>query len=294
MITAILTEIRADTMQKWERPEISKKDASRYIWLAPFQSLPNVALGATGVIDFIKAPHYALWKLRSFKPMPRSIASIRSYYFRELVARYDREQREYGGVALDALHLDAFRAMRRLAQPQSPRLEAQRQQSLERPNQNLGANPPMTEWQTNYHRRVNAERLARQAPDVQKTVKEILEELKSIEQSLYWAIDPEDNRGLWENSIIEHAHALVDLGHDYRAGLIANPPPKEDDETDRNDEDAEKPLAFHSINHHIRNLEPNDHALEARKDTTQMTNQSRNRGSSHGARRHSCASLRAR
>lgn len=47
--------------------------------------------------------------------MTRSLASVRSYYFRELVARYDREQREYGGVPLDALDLDAFRDMRRLA-----------------------------------------------------------------------------------------------------------------------------------------------------------------------------------
>ena len=36
----------------------------------------------------------------------------------------------------------------------------------------------MTEWMTSYQRNVNAERLARQAPDVQRTAKEILEELK--------------------------------------------------------------------------------------------------------------------
>lgn len=91
----------------------------------------------------------------------------------------------------------------------------------------------MTEWQTNYQRRVNAERLARQAPDVQKTVKAILEELKDVERYLYWALDPEDgSNGLAYNcgNLIDHAHGLIDLGHEFRAALKANPPPKEIDE----------------------------------------------------------------
>ena len=81
-----------------------------------------------------------------------------------------------------------------------------------------------------YQQRVNAERLARQAVEVKKTIKEILEQLKSIEQAMYWAIDPEDEamRDQWVASVIEHAHALVDLGHEYRAALKTNPPPKED------------------------------------------------------------------
>ena len=59
----------------------------------------------------------------------------------------------------------------------------------------------MTEWQTNYNRRVNAERLARQALDVKKLATEILKELRSIEQSVYWAIDPDDKGAdLWDNS----------------------------------------------------------------------------------------------
>ena len=113
----------------------------------------------------------------------------------------------------------------------------------------------MTEWQTNYNRRVNAERLARQAPDVKKLATEILEELKSIEQSVYWAIDPDDKSGLWENSLIEHAHALVDLGHEYRAALKANPPPKEDEETDENEiTSACKPLDKPLYNTRARSL----------------------------------------
>ena len=95
-----------------------------------------------------------------------------------------------------------------------------------------------TAWQTNYNRRINDERFVRQHPAVQKTMKEILAELKSIEQSLYWAIDPEDRSGLWENSLIEHAHALIDLGHEYKAALKANPPPKEDEEDEENDQEC--------------------------------------------------------
>ena len=84
-----------------------------------------------------------------------------------------------------------------------------------------------------YQDRINKERLARQHPEVKKTAKLLLEELKSIEQYLYWAIDPEDDAGgLAYNTgnLIDHAHALVDLGHEFRTALKANPPPKEDDE----------------------------------------------------------------
>ena len=89
----------------------------------------------------------------------------------------------------------------------------------------------MTDWQTNYQRRVNAERLARQAPDVQRIIKEILETLKSSEQYVYWAIDPEEHDVLhWTTNLIDQAHILVDLGHEYRAALKANPPPKEDND----------------------------------------------------------------
>ena len=97
----------------------------------------------------------------------------------------------------------------------------------------------MTEWMNNYQRRVNAERLARQAEPVKKTAKLILEELKDIERYLYWALDPEDshnNIGYNCGTMIDHAHALVDLGHEYRAALKANPPPKE--EEDNADDDA--------------------------------------------------------
>lgn len=79
-----------------------------------------------------------------------------------------------------------------------------------------------------YQQRVNAERLERQAPPVKKIVKEILDQLKTIEQSMYWSIDGEQKSGgYWPSSLIEHAHALLDLGHDYRAALAANPPPED-------------------------------------------------------------------
>jgi hypothetical protein len=88
----------------------------------------------------------------------------------------------------------------------------------------------MTDYVTSYRRRINEALFARQAPAVQKTLKEILEELKSIEQCLYWAIDPDDPVDMWPGSLIEHAHALLDLGHDYRAALKANPPPKDEED----------------------------------------------------------------
>jgi hypothetical protein len=95
----------------------------------------------------------------------------------------------------------------------------------------------MTDWMTNYSRRVNAERLARQAPEVKKLAEEIGEELKSIEQYLYWAIDPDekDSGQYFCRTLIEHAHALVDLGHEYHAALKANPPPLK---TEENEEES--------------------------------------------------------
>ena len=85
---------------------------------------------------------------------------------------------------------------------------------------------------SSYQQRMNAERLARQAPDVQRTAKEILDELKNVEGYLYWSLDPEDNKDQIAynvGNLIDHAHALVDLGHAWRAVLAANPPPKETD-----------------------------------------------------------------
>jgi hypothetical protein len=88
----------------------------------------------------------------------------------------------------------------------------------------------MTDTVTSYQRRRNEALFARQAPAVQKIIKEILKELKTIEQSVYWAIDSDDSASdMWPESLIEHAHALLDLGHDYRAALKANPPLKDEE-----------------------------------------------------------------
>ena len=85
-----------------------------------------------------------------------------------------------------------------------------------------------------YQQRINDECLARQAEPVKKTAKLILEELKTIERYLYWALDQEDQHnsiGYNCGNLIDHAHALVDLGHEYRAALKANPPPKDDEDS---------------------------------------------------------------
>ena len=83
----------------------------------------------------------------------------------------------------------------------------------------------MSDWMTNYQRRVNAENFERQSPPVQTTAKGILAELKSLEQCLYWALDPQEKDGgeQWSSNLIEHAHALLDCAHEYRAALKANP-----------------------------------------------------------------------
>ena len=47
--------------------------------------------------------------------VPLSHAEIRHSYFRELCARYQHEQREYGGRALEELHLHELRKIWRLA-----------------------------------------------------------------------------------------------------------------------------------------------------------------------------------
>ena len=90
----------------------------------------------------------------------------------------------------------------------------------------------MTEWMDNYNRRVNAERLARQAPDVQGAAKEIFEALKDVERYLYWSLDPAEKDGgaYYAQNLLDHAHELIDQAHTFRAALKANPPPKETDD----------------------------------------------------------------
>ena len=90
----------------------------------------------------------------------------------------------------------------------------------------------MTEWMDNYNRRVNAERLARQAKEVKLAAEDIRSTLIDIERYLYWALDPSEKDGgqYYCQSLLEHAHALIDRAHDYRAALKANPPPKDEDD----------------------------------------------------------------
>lgn len=85
-----------------------------------------------------------------------------------------------------------------------------------------------------YQQKVNAERLANQAPAVKKIAKELLDELKNIDMYLYWALDPEEKDGgmYYCQSLLDHAHMVIDQAHEFRAALKANPPPKEEDEDD--------------------------------------------------------------
>ena len=54
----------------------------------------------------------------------------------------------------------------------------------------------MSEWMDTYQNRVNAERLERQAPELKKTAKLILDELKDIERYLYWTLDQEKDNSI--------------------------------------------------------------------------------------------------
>ena len=85
-----------------------------------------------------------------------------------------------------------------------------------------------------YQQRVNEERIKRQHPDVQNRVREILDELKNVELYVHWAINPEEKDGgmYYCQTLLDHAHMLIDQAHEFRAALKANPPPKEDEDED--------------------------------------------------------------
>ena len=77
-----------------------------------------------------------------------------------------------------------------------------------------------------YRSRMDAENLAAAPQTVQDAAKSILASLKSIEQNLYWSLDPEyAKESLYMcRSILEQAHELVDQAHLFRERLQANPP----------------------------------------------------------------------
>ena len=62
-VKATFTERRSDGMQKWERIELPQSDRNRYIWLAPFQSKPGLAIGAVETLEFVKRDYWAGWKI---------------------------------------------------------------------------------------------------------------------------------------------------------------------------------------------------------------------------------------
>ena len=81
-----------------------------------------------------------------------------------------------------------------------------------------------------YRQRMDADNLAAAHPSVQDAAKSILASLKSIENYLYWSLDPEEpaaERVAWQRNMLEQAHELVDQAHLFRARLKANPPQPE-------------------------------------------------------------------
>jgi hypothetical protein len=70
VVTATLTEVRADLSQKWEAEEYDVRDHRHYIWLKPFQNKFPVQVGSKAKIEFVKGTggatggHWALWQVR--------------------------------------------------------------------------------------------------------------------------------------------------------------------------------------------------------------------------------------
>ena len=83
-----------------------------------------------------------------------------------------------------------------------------------------------------YRQRMNAERLAAQHADVQGAAKDIIKQLRDIEQYIYWAMGPDEKDGgqYYCQNLIDHAHELVDQAHAFKIAMKANPPPQEDDD----------------------------------------------------------------
>ena len=69
MVTATLTEVRKDGMQKWERSDLPKSDHMRYIWLNAYASKVGVEVGSIAELEFVKGTggaiggHWAGWKV---------------------------------------------------------------------------------------------------------------------------------------------------------------------------------------------------------------------------------------
>jgi hypothetical protein len=68
-VTATLTEIRSDHMQKWERTDLDVANRARYIWLTPFQSKPNLVVGQEARLSFNKGVDgaWAGWKVGAIR-----------------------------------------------------------------------------------------------------------------------------------------------------------------------------------------------------------------------------------
>ena len=68
-VRAILTEVRADGKQKWERTELPKQDMARYIWLAPYAGAVKAAVGTEATLAFVNGTggmvggHWAGWRV---------------------------------------------------------------------------------------------------------------------------------------------------------------------------------------------------------------------------------------
>ena len=78
----------------------------------------------------------------------------------------------------------------------------------------------------------NKERLSLQHEDVKRAARALLDELRNVEQYLFWALDGEEKDGgaYYCQTLLDHTHSLVDQAHDFRAAVKANPPPKEEDD----------------------------------------------------------------
>jgi hypothetical protein len=91
---------------------------------------------------------------------------------------------------------------------------------------------------TSYQERVREERIARQAPEVQRAIKDLRQTMKQIEIYFAWSLNPDEKDGgaYYANNVLEYAHQLVDQAHVFRAALAVHPSPKDEDEEEESAE----------------------------------------------------------
>ena len=60
---ATMTAVASDGAQKWERTDLNQTSPNSITWLRPFQSIRGAKVGSVGVIELVKTPSAAFFKM---------------------------------------------------------------------------------------------------------------------------------------------------------------------------------------------------------------------------------------